>query len=86
MHYLKVLRIMPNVLHSLQTKILHFVVLHFVDLILLRKCFILISFLKNILSTESPLHNLLAKSLISTVLKKKRSNLQSQDDFLSDIR
>lgn len=64
---------MPNVLHSLQTKILHFVVLHFEDLILLRKCFILISFLKNILSTESPLHNLLAKSLISTVLKKKKA-------------
>lgn len=64
---------MPNVLHSLQTKILHFVVLHFVDLILLRKCFILISFLKNILSTESPLHNLLAKSLISTVLKKEEA-------------
>lgn len=64
---------MPNVLHSLQTKILHFVVLHFVDLILLRKCFILISFLKNILSTESPLHNLLAKSLISTVFKKKEA-------------
>lgn len=60
-------------LHSLQTKILHFVVLHFVDLILLRKCFILISFLKNILSTESPLHNLLAKSLISTVLKKEEA-------------